>query len=125
VTIIGDPSTIPIVEPPPPPTIDPSQAAVGETATVVFATPGAAETATAGFLSQPTGAFTVTPDGGAAVAALAPTFTPPADIPNSRAIATGTPTSQNKSGIPPAVVIIALGAMGILFLGLGLLRRAF
>lgn len=125
VVIIGDLTTVPIMEPPPPPTLDPSQAAAGATATVLFATPGAADTATANFLAQPTGAFTITPAGGAAVAALVPTFTPPADVPNSRVIPTGTPVSQNKSGIPPAVVIIGLGAMGILFLALGLLRRAF
>lgn len=125
VTIIGDPSTIPIIEPPPPPTLDPAQESAGQTATVVFATPGAADTATANFLAQPVGAFTITPQGGAAIAAIAPTFTQPADLPNNRAIPTGAPTSQNKSGIPPAVVIIGLGAMGVLFLGLGLVRRMF
>jgi len=123
VVIIGDLTTVPIMEPPPPPTLDPSQAAAGQTATVLFATPGAADTATANFLAQPTGAFTITPDAGAAIAAAVPTFTPPADLPNNLSIPTGTPNTQNKSGIPPAVVIIGLAAMGVLFLGLGLIRR--
>lgn len=125
VTIVGDITTVPIIEPPPPPTIEPTQAALLQTATITFQTPGAAETATAVSVLQPTGITTVTTDPSSLASAFIPTFTQPAEIPKGGAIATGTTTTPNKSGIPPAVVIIGLGATGLLFLGLGLLRRAF
>ncbi len=122
VQVIGDITTVPIVEPPAVPTTDPTQAALNATATVVLQTPGAVETATAQAFFLPTGVYTVTPGGGLNGTPLA-TFTPPQpfDQPDSLP----TPTPSGSGGPAPAVIIIALGAMGLLMLGVGLLRRIF
>ncbi len=120
VLVIGDITTVPAVEPPQLPTIDPTQAAIQATATVLLQTPGAAETATATAMLVPTGIYTVTPGGPPVVGGLLPTFTEPAPIVQP----SGLPTPDvPRGGIPPAVIIISLGAMGFLMLGVGLLRR--
>jgi uncharacterized protein YraI len=130
VIITGDITTVPIMEAPAAPTIDPTQYSLAQTATIALQTPGGADTATALALAQPTGVFTVTPNapGGAAVAAGAlPTFTPPptGGAQGPIVLPTPIPVNANRAGIPPAVMIIGLGASGLLFLGLGLLRRMF
>ena len=55
VVIRGDITTIPAVEPPPPPTVDPVQAAAQATATILLQTPGAIEAATGTAAFAPTG----------------------------------------------------------------------
>lgn len=126
VIVHGDITTIPAVEPPAPPTIDPTQAAIQATATVLLQTPGAAETATATVFFFPTGIFTQTPVAGEQVATGAlPTFTPPPPYRQPQELPVPTVNSERSSGIPPAVLIIALTVMGALSLVLGLLRRLF
>lgn len=122
VQVIGDITTVPAVEPPAEPTTDPFQAALDQTATIDLQTPGGAETATARALSQPTGVFTATPDGGNAVAGVEPTFTPPDPYVQPDTILAPRP-GETPNGPAPAVIIISLGAMGLLTLGVGLLRR--
>jgi hypothetical protein len=121
VTIIGDITTVPIVEAPPPPTIEPTQYALQLTSTVVLQTPGAAESATARALSQPQPITTVTPAGLAS--GPLPTFTPPEPYVQPKTLTSPGANATAQTGIPTAVVVIALGASGLLFFGLGLLRR--
>jgi hypothetical protein len=121
VVVIGDITTVPAVEPPQLPTIDPTQAVLQATATVLLQTPGAAETATAQALFLPTGVYTQTPGIASAPGEFGPTFTPPAPINQPNVL--GPPSSGNRGSIPPAVIIISLGAMGVLTLIVGLIRR--
>lgn len=124
VRVIGDITTVPIVEEPEPPTVDPTQEAIQATAAVLLQTPGAAETATATAFAVPTGAFTQTPDGASgAVPGLLPTFTPPEPYVQPSVLPPPVTSSPQRGGIPPAVLIISLGAMGVLTLAVGLLRR--
>jgi hypothetical protein len=128
VIVHGDLLSVPAVEPPAPPTVNPTQAAIQATATILLQTPGAAETATATALFAPTGVYTVTPGGsGQVVAGVLPTFTPPPAYvqPQVLAAQTSGSDSPDSRGIPPAALIIALAAMGGLTLLLGLLRRVF
>ena len=131
VVIEGDITTIPAVEPPAPPTPDPTVQAALATATVLVQTPGALETATAdAFSRQPTRVITLTPGENAGASGELPTFTPPPSYaPPEQLIppqaAQTTATSERGSGPPPAVFIISLGMMGIVMLMLGLVRRLF
>lgn len=123
VQITGDITTVPIVTEPAPPTIDPTLAAIQATATVVLQTPGAIETATAAALIMPTGVYMQTPGGqGGVVVGMLPTFTapPPYIQPQELPQPQG---ASSRGGIPPAILIIALGAMGLLMLFVGVLRR--
>jgi SH3-like domain-containing protein len=121
VSITGDITTVPVVEEPAAPTIDPTTAAILATATILLQTPGAAETATATAQMVPTGVYTMTPGGPGGVARLA-TFTEPP--PYSQPTMLPPATAQNTRGaLPPAVFIISLGILGILSLILTLLRR--
>jgi hypothetical protein len=124
VIVRGDITTVPVYSEPSAPTLDPTQAAIQATATILLQTPGAAETATASALIQPTGVFTSTPDAAAAGPASPgpPQFTPAPPVGQ----ATGLPSNQDASagaGIPPAMVIITLGGLGILALIVSVLRR--
>jgi hypothetical protein len=122
VTIIGDETTVPAVTPPPVATDDPAVIALGETSTAVALTPGAADTATAQAMFAPTGIYTVTPAGGVGnFGAAAPTFTAPAPINSNPDF--GSVNNEPRGGIPPAVVIVSLGGMGLLTLAVGVLRR--
>lgn len=122
VVLIGDETTIPAVTPPPVATDDPLLIAAGETSTAVALTPGAADTATAQAIFAPTGVYTVTPAGGVGnFGVAAPTFTAPPPINSNTDF--GAVNNQPRSGIPPAVVIVSLGGMGLLTLAVGFLRR--
>ncbi len=122
VVVIGDITTVPAVEPPTLPTIDPTQASLDATATVFLQTPGGPETATAQALFLPTGVYTATPDSPAGSGGLQPTFTPPAPYVQPETVVAPRPVAR-RGGIPPAALIIALGAMGVLTLIVGVLRR--
>jgi hypothetical protein len=122
VTIIGDITTVPAVTPLPQATIEPTQAILNATATVLLQTPGGAETATAAAFSIPSGVYTVTP-GNPALGGALPTFTPPEPYIQPETLAAPTGSTQARRGPAPAVLIIALGAMGILTLAVGLVRR--
>jgi hypothetical protein len=121
IVVIGDITTVPAVTPPPLPTIDPTQLAIDATATVLLQTPGAAQTATATAQHVPTGIYTQTPAVIDYVGGVLPTYTPPGPYQVPPPL---TPvTSENRGGIPPAVIIISLGGVGLLTLVMGLLRR--
>jgi hypothetical protein len=122
VTVLGDITTVPVVEPPSQPTIEPTLAALQQTATIVLQTPGAAETATAAAFFQPTGAYTVTP-GGVTFGGVLPTFTPPEPYIQPSVVAPPVGSTAARSGLPPAMLIVGLGFLGAIMLGLGLLRR--
>ncbi|MBN1311650.1 MAG: SH3 domain-containing protein [Anaerolineae bacterium] len=122
VTIIGDLTTVPAVTPMPQATIEPTQAILNATATVLLQTPGGAETATAAAFSVPSGVYTVTP-GNPALGGALPTFTPPEPYIQPETLPPPTGSTQSRRGPAPAVMIIALGAMGLLTLAVGLLRR--
>jgi hypothetical protein len=122
VVLIGDEFTIPAVTPPPVATDDPAILAINETSTVIAQTPGAPETATAQAMFAPTGIYTITPAGGVGnFGVAAPTFTPPAPINSNPDL--GSANNEPRSGIPPAVIIVSLGGMGLLTLAVGMLRR--
>ena len=124
VIVQGDITTIPIYPDPSAPTVDPTQAAVQATATVLLQTPGAAETATATALFAPTGVFTSTPEGEvlpegqvpASDFTAAPQTGPANDVLPPQDLST-------SGGIPPAMVILTLGGLGILALVVSILRR--
>lgn len=122
VEISGDLTTVPAVTPPPQATVELTQAALDATATIILQTPGAAETATAAAFFAPSGVYTVTP-GSVAVAGVMPTFTPPEPYVQPETLAAPEGAAQLRRGPAPAVLIIALGAMGLLTLIVGLLRR--
>ncbi len=120
--ISGDITTVPAVTPPALPTIDPVVEAIEETAAVLVQTPGAAETATAVNVALvPTGIYTQTPQTAANLGGVLPTFTPPDPYQMPETIVS--PGAQQRDGLPPAVLIISLGGMGLLTLIVGLLRR--
>jgi hypothetical protein len=124
VQVIGDITTVPIVDAPAVPTTDPTQDAINGTATAVLQVPGGPETATAQAFFLPTGIYTLAPGGGLPLGGSLPTFTapPPLDQVDEMPVS---PAQAARGGPAPAVIIIALGAMGLLMLGLGLLRRVF
>ena len=122
VIVQGDVTTIPIYADPSAPTIDPTTAAIQATATILLQTPGAAQTATAQALIVPTGIFTSTPDpSGDAQPSPASQFTAP---PPTRPASTLPEREVETSalGIPPAMVILTLGSLGILALIVSVLR---
>jgi uncharacterized protein YraI len=121
VIINGDITTVPVVEEPAAPTIDPTIAAIQSTATILLQTPGAAETATATAQMVPTGVYTMTPGGPGGVARLA-TFTEPPPYVQPTILPPAT-AQGSQSPLPPAVFIISLGILGILSLILTFLRR--
>ena len=125
VIVRGDITTVPAVEPPPPPTLDPTQAAIQATAAVLIQTPGAAEAATATALYALSGSVSPTPDPGQVADGVLPTFTPPSPYVQPEELPSPEITNGDRSGIPPAVIIISLVAMGGVLLLLGLLRRIF
>jgi hypothetical protein len=126
VIVRGDITTVPAVDPPAPPTADPTEVAAEATATILLQTPGAVETATATALLAPTGVFTRTPEpGGEAVAGELPTFTPPPPYVQPEELPVPEAAQRAETPLPPAVIIITLGAMGAFTLALGLLRRLF
>jgi hypothetical protein len=122
VTIIGDITTVPAVTPPPQSTIDPTQAIVDATSTAVLQTPGGADTATAAAFAPSSGVYTVTP-GSLAASGVLPTFTAPPPYVQPETLAPPEGSAQSRRGPAPAILIIALGAMGLLTLVVGLLRR--
>lgn len=127
VLITGDITTVPIVDEPELPTIDPTQAAIQATATILLQTPGAAETATATAFFAPTGVFTQTPGAEALPPGVLPTYTPPADEaavgPNIDVPSEIESADGRNPRVSPAVIILSLGGMGLLTLLVGLLRR--
>lgn|GEM_PF-650317 len=123
ILVRGDITTVPVVEPPAAPTVDPTLQVIQATATVLLQTPGAAQTATAQAFAMPTGVFTLTPEQGLQVSGVLPTFTPPEPYAQPTALAPSANANGARGGLPPAVLIIGLGFMGILTLVLGLIRR--
>lgn len=124
VQVLGDITTVPIVDAPAVPTIDPTQAAINGTVTAALQAPGGPETATAQALFPATGIYTLPPGGQAVVGGSLPTFTAPPPLAPVDALPVS-PAEAARSGPAPAVIIVALGAMGLLMLALGLLRRMF
>ncbi len=125
VVIRGDITTVPAVEPPPPPTVNPTQAAAEATATILLQTPGAIEAATGTAAFAPTGIFTQTPGPDGQSAGVLPTFTPAQAYVQPEVLPNPGESGAKKSLVPPAVLIVSLASMGILALALGLLRRIF
>ncbi|GAB4468086.1 MAG: hypothetical protein Kow00124_01910 [Anaerolineae bacterium] len=123
IVVRGDITTVPVVEPPAAPTANPTQLVLEATATILIQTPGAVQTATAQAFAVPTGVFTQTPQPGLAPGGVLPTFTPPEPYAQPSIILPQQEASTPTGGVPPAAVIIVLGAMGFLALVLGLLRR--
>ncbi len=127
VIVTGDITTVPIVDAPELPTIDPTQAAIQATATVLLQTPGAAETATATAFFAPTGVFTQTPGSQGLPPGMLPTYTPPAgEVGGGPIIGVSSEDGAANTRTPrisPAVIILSLGGMGLLTLLVGLVRR--
>jgi hypothetical protein len=127
VIVHGDITTQPIYPDPVAPTVDPTQAAIQATATVLLQTPGAAETATATALFEPTGVFTSTPGAegipGAESDSPPPQFTAPAPDGSANGVSPVRDPTASGATIPPAMVIITLGGLGILALIVSVLRR--
>lgn len=121
VRVIGDITTVPVVEPPAAPTPNSQEQAAMATESILLLTPGAIETATAVAGAFPTGVFTQTP-AGLTIAGQLPTFTPVEPYIQPSAIPPLKPTDRS-GGIPPAVIIIVCGVMGLLSIVLGLLRK--
>ncbi|NDJ34252.1 MAG: SH3 domain-containing protein [Chloroflexi bacterium] len=123
----SDITIVPFVTPPPPPTENPALADLQATNTVVAATPGGFETATAQAFFEPTDL----PDGTAGEAAAVPegplpTFTPPEPyVPPEVIPAPPDSAPQTSTGIPPAALIIGMGAFGIFTVIVGIARRFF
>lgn len=127
VIVQGDITTVPVYPDPSAPTVDPTQAAIQATATVLLQTPGAAETATATALFAPTGVFTSTPDPAGNPAGAGspppPQFTAPAQGNGNAAQPTSIQDPTAGAAIPPAMLIITLGGLGVLALAISVLRR--
>lgn len=121
VAVRGDITVVPIVEPPAPPTLDPTIQSIQATATILLQTPGAVETATAQAGMIPTGIYTITP--ASAQGGDLPTFTPGPLIQQPGEVAPLRQPPANNSPIPAGALIITLGALGFIALGLGLVRR--
>lgn len=132
VEIIGDSSTIPIIDPFAVPTAVPPEAAEAATATAFILTPGAPETATAEtrLISVPTNE-----GGGDTVTDITPTFTPPPDAvprestPDTNLLASPTPTfvesaitEISSASVPPIMPILVLAGFGLLGLIVAIVR---
>lgn len=124
VFVQGDITTVPAVEPPPPPTQNPTEVAALATATILVQTPGAVEAATQTAVFAPTIVPThmVSEDGNLG---LLPTFTPAPPFFQLEEIPAPDTSNLESGGIPPAVLIISFAVMGVLALVLSVIRRLF
>lgn len=125
VDLTGNLADIPEVELEQIPTIDPTFIAAQETARFVRETPGALATLTAAVEVTPTGVFTTSPDELFTLdpSAIPPTFTEPPYTNTPIVIPRGAPVTTSTGGLPPIVPILALAALGLMGLLVGLLRR--
>jgi len=125
VKISGDTGQIQEVELESIPTIDPTFLAAQQTADAITATPGAMATLTAQAQITPTGIFTPEPGAGPTLAPgqALPTFTFPPYTVTPVIVPRTNPTSTTDTGLPPLVLILALGALGLMGLLVSLLRR--
>lgn len=126
VDLTGNAADIPEVDLEQISTIDPAFIAAQETARFVRETPGALATLTAAVEITPTGVFTTSPDELRTLdpSAIPPTFTEPPYTNTPIVIPRGAPASTESSGgLPPIVPILALVALGLMGLLVGLLRR--
>lgn len=107
------------------PTIDPEFLAAQQTADAVTATPGAAATLTAQAQITPTGIFTPEPGAGPTLVPgqPLPTFTFPPYTVTPVIVPRTNPTTTADTVLPPIVLILALGALGLMGLLVSLLRR--
>ncbi len=124
VTLSGDAALIPEVELDQIPTVDPLFIDQQGTAQAVQDTPGALATLTAQALITPTGLFTP----GAAAPTLLPgqplpTFTYPPFTVTPVLVPRANPPTAEQTGIAPIMIILALVAVGLMGLLIGLLRR--
>jgi hypothetical protein len=125
VIVRGDITTVPAVEPPPPPTADPTRVALEETAMILLQTPGAAEAATATAVLSIAGTATQSALDGGLAAGPMPTFTPAPPYVQLEVLPSLETVDTERGPIPPAVLIISLMAMGLLLLVVGVIRRLF
>jgi hypothetical protein len=133
VNIIGDASLIPEIDPALLPTTDPTLAARQETAIAATQTPGGLLTLTAQVLVTPEGLFTTEPGIlGVNVSTLAPgerlptfTFPPFTDTPISIQELQNVKVTPEDSptGFPPIIPVLGLGALGLMGLLVGILKR--
>ena len=127
ITVNGDETLIPELEEVP--TSDPVYLAAQQTAEVLEQTPGALATQTAMSNITPTGVFTADPGEAAPTlepGAPLPTYTNPPYTPTPLVVprtSTATTTTDDDSGLPPLVPIMALGALGLMGLLVAALRR--
>lgn len=125
VKLYGDESAIPDTKLEDVPTIDPAYLNAQATAAVISATPGALATLTAQAGLTPTGIFT--PGPGEAATLLPgqplPTFTFPAYTPTPLVVPRTNPAPTTRSGLPPLLPILALGAVGLMGLLVSFMRR--
>ncbi|NDJ77856.1 MAG: SH3 domain-containing protein [Chloroflexi bacterium] len=125
--VSGDPDLIPQLELADLPTPDPIILAEQQTAEFIEQTPGAQETLNA--VRDLTLTAVATPEEALATAPppgfVYPTFTPIMASPTPIAIPKTSPalTESEDEGLPPIVPILALGALGIMGLLVGFLRR--
>ncbi len=127
VTLSGNLQNVPIIEGPEAPTQDPAALAAQETLAVLTQTPGALGTVTALAALLPTGVFEAGGAGGTP-ATRPPTFTPPPLAPTQPPAAFSPGSSQGEAsagGLPPAIPIIGLAALGVLGLVISAARRLF
>ncbi len=131
VTLTGDPALIPEIGLDDIPTVDPAFLSNQQTVDAVANTPGAYATLTAAAALTPQGVFTADPSAEATLDPNAtfdpnvplPTFTYPPYTPTPVAFPrTNAPTEQ-ASGMPPLLPILALGGLGLLGLLVSILRR--
>ena len=125
VQIVGDITTVPIVDAPELPTANPAQAAEQATAAVLLQTPGAPETATAAALLAPTTVGTLVPGGAAPLPGSLPTFTPPPPLIQQMAFPTQAASEAGGRGFSPAGFMFSLAGMGLLTLLVAAVRRFF
>lgn len=126
VDLTGNAADIPEIDLEQIPTIDPAFIAAQETARFVRETPGALATLTAAVEITPTGVFTTSPDELSTLdpSAIPPTFTEPPYTNTPIVIPHGAPAPvEGSGGLPPIVPILALAALGLMGLLVGLLRR--
>lgn len=129
VNISGDVAAIPELGEEQLPTTDPTLAAREETQLAVTQTPGSALTLTAQVFVTPEGIFTAAagPTSTLAPGQRLPTFTfPPftnTPIRIEELRESPAAVQPNSSGFPPVVPMVGLGALGLLGLMVGILRR--
>lgn len=126
VTLSGNVQNVPIIEGAEVPTQDPAQISARQTIAVLEQTPGALGTATALAALLPTGVFAPGGAGDTTQTPRPPTFTPPPLVPTQPPVALAPGRGQGDGGaggLPPAVPIIGLAAIGILGLIVSVARR--